>query len=189
MDILSMRNYTSQLLGLGKSYDEFLRFILDLEEYHYPMIKELSQKTEIPYSQIRTYLLKIYRDLMDVENEDLKLPLDEVEYELSIEGLEKNVYLNLKNFPVLPRVGEHVVIRLFSEYLGNSHFYVSDIVHSMEDNKQVIFISLKKGFYNPYWRLRLAKAEETGEISIEENYKTPEYLLKKKLLKRGGDKI
>ncbi|MCX6288033.1 MAG: hypothetical protein NTY96_13055 [Bacteroidetes bacterium] len=82
-DISSMKSIALSLLNKGKGYDELLAFILKNdyfynEEAQIPSVKELMQKTGIPYIKLKKYLELIYQDLREQNDPDLLFDIREI---------------------------------------------------------------------------------------------------------------
>ena len=60
-----------------------------------------------------------------------------------------------------------------------NYFYVHDIRHELENNTQIIIITLKVGSYNEYFRYMKDRGLELGEISFRESYELSENEIKK----------
>lgn len=85
------------------------------------------------------------------------------------------------NLTHIPRKGEVVQLPFFKEKTGADYYHVDEVYHELSDNRHQIYISLKTGSYNSYWRLRKDQAEATGEISMQDAIMKREFELKELL--------
>ena len=86
-----------------------------------------------------------------------------------------------RNLGYLPRVGEELELPFVNAGVNTSYFYVDSITPCLEEGKQMIYIYLKSGSFNSYWRLRRDEAEMKREFSFDDIKKLDDYELKKKL--------
>lgn len=186
LDICSMRSRAIDLLTEGKNYNTLLATITE-KDYYYdetiplPSLKTLAGLTGLKYDLVRRQLKQIYEDLLpSYENQKL-FQFQNVKYEFYIKGQNNSLFLDADSLPVVPRVGENIIVPFFKAYLGTDNFHVIEIQHTLFDKLQIIRIELKQGSYNLYWHFRKEKAEEEGELFWRDFYELDDYQLKKKL--------
>ena len=182
-DIISMTWTLPFFIGKGKEYENLVKFFLEkrydiLETV--PSIKELIKETGLTYEKFSKNLKKLYEDLMT--DEDFVMETHEVRYRISVRSAYKGgVIFDLKNLPVVPRVGEKVELSYFRECCGTDYFYVKNIRHSFVHGCQTVVIELAEGDYNLFWHFRLDEAIERMEIDWREIFEKTPYQLKEEL--------
>jgi len=186
-DISSIRRNAEVLLGKGKPYDDFLRFLINYKPLYddnlpLPTLGNIAKDSGTTYSKVRRYLLKIYEDFLGDDEFDTTIGFNKLEYEFSVKGFEEHLHVIVKGLPFIPRVGENVTLPFFRTYLETDLFYVDSVHHIFEDKKQIILIGLKAGIYSIYWDLRKTKAIETREIQVMDLIENSDHRLKEMLL-------
>lgn len=175
LDICSMRTRAIQLLQVEADYNSLLKYLTDKDYYSddslsIPTLKEVSASINITYDKTRILIKKLYARLVtDDDHTELKFKYEKVEYWVYAKGIYKSIAFQLENMLVVPRKEETMIVPYFKEYLGTDFFHIHNISYYMEDNRQIVSISLKRGAYNSYWDLRKDQAEETGEISMHDS--------------------
>lgn len=151
------------------------------ENKNYPLIKDLVALSGLSYDKVRNQLQQIYKKVIDMAEEDLSFTMKEVEYIFYANTDKKSLSFKVKSLPVVPRVGEQISIPFFGAYLDNYSFYVESVNHDIEEDRQIVSIDLRQGYFNPYWYFRKAQAWEEGEINFDDLKNLNEYELKGKL--------
>ena len=174
LDISSMRSRARKLLDLKPEYSSMLE-CLTKKDYYYdddaklPTVKELAAEAGVTYAKARTQLQMIYEDLCSYEPTlDIPFEFKEVEIQISITGYNGFRTFTAKSLPIIPRKGEMIQVAYFKELTGTDHYHVDEIYHSLMDGKQQLFISLKQGSYDAFWKLRRDQAKAMGEISWQD---------------------
>ena len=166
-DITTMGVSLSTLLNKGKDYDKIIQYIIDNKFYYnlYQSIplKKLSQEIGYPYQTFQKLVHQIYRDALDNETE-FRVEINEVEYQITLDGFRHTAYLTMTSLPIVPRIGEEIQVPFFKTYVGEEYFYVKSIRHDLYDNQQVVSIHLEGGHYNKWWHQRRDEAIEKGEV-------------------------
>ena len=121
-------------------------------------------------------------DYVSDEEKGEGMSFKQVEYQLYLYGRNREKMVRVDYLPVIPRIGEDMYFPFYQEYLKTSNFYVDDIIHYFEGNKQYVLISLISGSFSLYWKLRKDKALEIGEIDRQEASEFNDFSLKRKLL-------
>lgn len=185
-DISSMREFAKNLLGKGKEYDELLSLIIE-KNYYYDddlrllKVKDLQEKTNKTYSNIRKQLYEIYNDLLNHEDIDIEFSIKKVEYVFIMHYFDNYTWFVLDNLPIMPRIGEEIDIPFFMGKMDNSRYYVESIDHYFSDTKQSIRITLNPDSPHPYFRLRKDEAYLKREITHDEYYSKKDWKIREKL--------
>ena len=171
LDICSMRSRAQKLLTLNPEYAALLNTITAKDYYNddelkIPTVKDLAADAEISYGVARRQLGVIYDHLCSYE-EHLDFPFDfhESTVLISINGIYGHRTITVRGMPHIPRKGEMFQVPYFKELTGTDYYHVDEIYHELMDGKQQVFISLKYGSYDSYWKLRKDQARATREIS------------------------
>jgi hypothetical protein len=179
-DIISMRWTLTFFIGKGKEYESLVKFFIEKKYEMSPPIKELVKETGLTYEKLAKYLRKLYEDLMT--QDDFIMDTHEVKYQIYAKSPYKgSVVFDLKNLPVVPRVGERVELFYFHECCGTDYFYVKNVRHEFRNGCQTVVIELDQGDYNLFWHLRLDEAIERMEIDWREIFEKTPHQLKEQL--------
>ena len=163
--ISAIRPQTKTLLNKGKEYDNLINEILNYdynseEEQSFPSIKGLQSKLNMNYTKLKRLIQQIYDDIYELGWKDATaFTLNNVEYEFNIEF--NGHYTSFRGFlPVCPRIGEAMQFPFFKPRTdGRDYYYVSNVRHELTDEKQIVVLSLKCGFYNSYEQFHKDKDE------------------------------
>lgn len=181
-DIISIRKFLPGFLNLNKDYKDlvefFLQFDLNDKNTPYPSAKILQEKLGINYGTLKRKLLQFREDIINHEGFGINFSINKVEYEFIFENSDKVEFLLINDLPIVPRVGEQVIIPFFKATVGTDCFHVRKIDHYIDETKQSIRITLKAGEYNLFWHLKKDEEYEKGNISIHEYIANNEFLLK-----------
>jgi hypothetical protein len=183
LDIASMRKQAMKLLDEDREYRHLLKIITAKdyfydEDLHIPSVKELAQLSGLAYDKVRKQVRDIYTDL--VLHESAKtFDVVDLEYWFYVKGYKNRLSFTVNTLPVIPRVGEQIRMPYFKAYLDTDYFFVEEVWHKMEDQKQIIEIKIAEGWYNLYWHFRLDQAVEEGEVNLEDKYTMKDYELKR----------
>ena len=186
LDMLGVKEQVFEFYKSEEKYLPILTFMMAKDYYNdddvqLPSLKEVEASTGIKSYHIRKLLLEMYEKLFDY-NSGYKFGFGQTEIMFFASYMKNYAMFRCKNLKHIPRVGEHLDIHFLKAKINFHHFYVSEVVHSLESNTQVIEIRLEGGHYNSYWEFRKDKALELGEIGLREFYDMYEFQLKKKLL-------
>lgn len=133
--------------------------------------------------QIRKRFLNMYNELFESEKE-FNFDFNRCDIIFFIKNNKKYASFKCNGLSHLPRIGENVDVPFVRGQVDSDFFYVDDIRHSFEGKSQSIYIHLKRGMYNSYWRNRLHEAEVKREISLNEFFNLSDWELREKLLWR-----
>jgi hypothetical protein len=182
-DIVSMSWSLPLYIGKGKEYEPLLKFICEKkykDSNDIPPMKELLKEIGLSYAKFTRLLKNLYTDLR--EDDDFVLDSLEVKYRIwATSSYADSVIFDIKNLPVVPRVGEKVEIPYFQEFLGRTSFYVKNVIHKLRNGSQCVEIEVAEGDYNLFWHLRLDEAIEREEIHWRELFDLTPSQLKDKL--------
>jgi len=163
----------SKLVGFLSSKDYYVD-----EDLAYPTLKEIEAITGLKTYHIRKQLLEIYKRLLDYE---YTFDFNEVEIFVHIQYFKNFATVKCKNLTHIPKIGENITLPFLRAKVGTDYFFVEDIRHQFEENKQIITLFLIGGIFNSYWYYRKHKAFELGEIGIGEKYDLDEFDMKSRL--------
>jgi len=179
-DIISMTWTLPFFIGKGKEYENLVKYFHEKKYEKPPPIKELLEETGLTYEKLSKYLKKLYEDLRT--DEDFVMEEHQVRYRIWVRSSFKSgVVFDMKNLPVIPRIGEKVEMPYFRECCGTDYFYVKNIRHQFRNGCQIVEIELEEGDYNLFWHLRLDEAIERKEIDWNELFEKKPYQLKEQL--------
>lgn len=191
-DICTQRSRLKMLNKELANYSSLVGYILENDFYYdnlrFPSIKDLANSIGISSGIITRQIKHIYEMLCD-EEINMRHPFVIMDTDVSfyIKGDNENsIRFRVKGLSNIPRKGETVEIPFFNEYLGQYHFYVSEVYNTILDNNYDISVHLKAGRYNSYWELRKDQAFETEELSFWDYFRN-NHELKKKLNIRQGN--
>jgi len=126
--------------------------------------------------QLRKQLKDLYAELFD-----RKFNFKEAEIIFEIEYFKNYASFKCDELRYLPKIGENITIPFLKAEVGTEYFYVEDVRHYFEGQKQTIDIQLRGGYFNSYWYHRKHKAFELGELGRGADYNLYEYQMKEKL--------
>jgi hypothetical protein len=175
LDVIRMRNYVISHIDKSKKYYPIFKILtakdyINSEDSFFPNVKILSEMTGISYDATRKLLVDGYIDIYN-QTDDHPIEIKNCIYDFHLIGYEDSIYLNFKNLPVLPRVGESITIPHFKALVGSDWFFVENIKHEFEDQDYIIRIILRTGSYNLYRRFKIDEAEEKKWIRFRESLK------------------
>ncbi|PNQ72798.1 hypothetical protein C1T31_09820 [Hanstruepera neustonica] len=188
IDLISIMPQVEKEFKSNERYSQLVEF-LSGKDYHegdepYPTLKDIAEKTGVKSHHIRKQLEEIYANLFAYDY-DYTFDFSEVEIRMHVDYNKKYESFRCKELKYLPKIGESIQLPFLKAKIGIHFFYVQDVQHQFELNKQIITLFLKGGFYNSYWYYRKHKALELGEIGIGDEYKLYDFQLKEKLGLRG----
>ncbi len=181
-------NFVKLVNDESKSHYKVCQWLIENEErsklnYYVPTVKEVSESTQLKSAIVTKFLKDIYYDILLLnENEPEKF----AETGSVICYLQFN-YLGSRGFfclglKAIPRLGERFDFNFIIPKTGGNYFFVKSISHKVENNKQLIFISLDD--QEPFLYLELLKQKEylNNWLSYEEFHQPINDSLKKILL-------
>ena len=182
-DIVSMAWTLPYYLGKGKEYENLIKFICEKnydDDNDIPQIKDLLKEMGLSYARFTRLLKSLYADLR--EDDDFVMDVIGIKYRIRAKSpYYGSVIFDMKNLPVVPRVGEKMEIPYFHEFLGTTSFYVKNVWHRLRNGHQRVEIEVTEGEYNLFWHLRLDEAIAREEIHWRELWDLSTSQLKDKL--------
>jgi len=175
-DIIRMRKSLKKLLEKGKPYDLLLNYIIsnydDNNRYPLPKVKELSEKTTIPYPALKKQLQLLYSDIKELaENGDL-FTIQKHSYVFEANYFDKSLTVKYNDLPNVPRIGEQVNLHCFNTTFNRYDFYVDSIINDYYDDEIITTIYLEVGRYNSFFQLKLDEAEFKDIYPINDLFMT-----------------
>lgn len=185
VDLISVKPQIVNEFNNNERYEQLINFLNAKDYYNdedlpYPTLKQIEKETGLKSYHIRKQLQEIYDKLFDYEY-DYKFDFKQTELIINVEYFKRYASFKCKPLKILPRIGENITLHFLKAKVGTEHFYVQDITHRFENEKQIIVMSLKDGWYNSYWYYRKHKGYSLGEIGVLEGYDLYEHQLKERL--------
>ena len=151
-----------------------------------PTSKELQQKLGLKSALFRRWLEACYADLLVLlaTAADV-LQVQSVVHHLYLHGPRRTVEVQCR-LPVTPRMHEQVELPLVGAEAGEHTYYVNDITHALELDRQVIHISLMAGYYNAYVEQLRERAYFEGKLTFYDLKELSGYELREKLRELYG---
>lgn len=152
-------------------FEPLIKFILSKDFYYdedipYPRLLEVQNKLGIKSHTLRKLIKDLYEYILDQEEPQLNFKKTKVIFHLSY--LDRRFQFSVGNLPVIPRVGESFEISFTKGKMDCRQFYVDHIYHSLELDTQKIFIALKNGKFNSYFKFRRDKADTLKELHLKD---------------------
>lgn len=149
------------LLGKGKRYEKLLKEITSYDVYddegYYPKNgKEVYTKLGLNSNKYKKLLTEIYDDLKElIRNDEKALTIKTYECYFSVSGRDNTHAAFRCQIPYIPNVGDNLQFSFLGAALGDREhtFYLEHILHELTDEKQIIFITLKPGYYSGYAKM------------------------------------
>lgn len=143
----------------GKDYSPLIGVILTLDpEAKAPTGKAIQQQMGISAAVYRRWLESLYLDFLALIATDADvLQFRDVEHIFYTGGKGTNAEVRCR-LAVTPRVGEAVELYFVSAYAGEGTFYVSNVTHEYLQEKTLVHITLRPGYYDAHFTRLLARA-------------------------------
>ena len=184
IDFIYIGNQLKELFKDRKEYQSIIEFIL-AEDYlnedldiPYPKLKDAEVATGLKSYILRKLLLKMHSEIFTYERK-LNLSFKNVLYHFYISYFDYRCQFTVDYLTHLPRIGDSISVPFASASIPINYFYVEDIKHELENNTQIVIITLKVGSFSEYFRYMKDRALELGEISFNDNYDLREDEIKK----------
>lgn len=184
IDFIYIGNQLKELFKDRKEYQSIIEFIL-AEDYlnedlniPYPKLKDAEVATGLKSYILRKLLLKMHSEVFTYERK-LNLSFKNVLYHFYISYFDYRCQFTVDYLTHLPRIGDSISVPFVSASIPINYFYVEDIKHELENNTQIVIITLKVGSFSEYFRYMKDRALELGEISFNDNYDLREDEIKK----------
>ena len=186
--ILSILSVKNQLYNKFKDDEEYRLIVNYLmtedfygdEDLKLPTAKSIEEATGLNNYQVRKRLKNLYESIFQ-EEDKIVLDFTEIEYHFFVKYFNKAQVFKVKNLKHLPRVGENLDLPFLRGKFKTDFYYVDSIRHEFYEKKQIIYLHVSAGFFNPYWNIRKAEAEMKGEFSFNDKLDLSEFELKRKL--------
>jgi hypothetical protein len=184
IDFIFIGNQLKEFFKDRKEYLPIIEFI-NAENYldedlqiPYPKMKDVEAGTGLKTHILRKFLLQMHSEIFTYERK-LNLSFKNIIYHFYISYLDYRCQFTVDYLTHLPRIGDSMSIPFVSALIPINYFYVQDIKHELENNTQIIIITLKVGSHSEYFRYMKDRAIELGEISFRESYELSENEIKK----------
>jgi len=184
IDFIFIGNQLKDLLKDRNEYQSIIDCIL-AEDYlnedlniPYPKLKDVEIATGLKSHTLRKTLLKMHSEIFTYERK-LNLSFKNVLYHFYISYFNYSCQFTVDYLIHLPRIGDSMSLPFVSALIPINYFYVDDIKHELENNTQIVIITLKVGSFSEYFRYMKDRALELGEISFRDSYQLTEYEIKK----------
>ena len=190
IDFIYIGNQLKELFKDRKEYQSIIEFILAKDYLNedlnipYPKLKDVEAATELKSYILRKLLLKMHTEIFTYERK-LNLSFKNVLYHFYISYFDYRCQFTVDYLTHLPRIGDSIRLPFVSALIPINYFYVEDIKHELENNTQIIIITLKVGSFNEYFRYMKDRALELGEINFSDTYKLREDEIKKIIYSRS----
>lgn len=149
-----------------------------------PKLKEVEEATGLKSHILRKLLLKMHSEIFTYERK-LNLSFKKVIYHFYITYYKYSCQFSVDSLPHLPRIGDSISLPFTSALIPINYFYVEDIKHELENETQIIIITLKVGSFNEYFKYMKDRALELREISFEDSYKLSDDEIKRIIYSRS----
>ena len=184
IDFIYIGDQLKELFKDKKEYQSIIEFIL-AEDYlnedlniPYPKLKDAEVATGLKLHILRKLLLKMHSEIFTYERK-LNLSFKKVLYHFYISYFDYSCQFTVDYLTHLPRIGDSISLPFVSALIPINYFYVNDIKHELENNTQIVTITLKVGSLNEYFRYMKDRALELREISFTDSYDLSEDEIKK----------
>lgn len=184
IDFIYIGDQLKELFKDKKEYQSIIEFIL-AEDYlnedlniPYPKLKDAEVATGLKLHILRKLLLKMHSEIFTYERK-LNLSFKKVLYHFYISYFDHSCQFTVDYLTHLPRIGDSISLPFVSALIPINYFYVDDIKHELENNTQIVIITLKVGSFNEYFRYMKDRALELREISFTDRYDLSEDEIKK----------
>lgn len=184
IDFIFIGNQLKEFFKDRKEYLPIIEFInaenyLDEElQIPYPKMKDIETATGLKTHILRKFLLQMHSEIFTYERK-LNLSFKNIIYQFYISYFDYQCQFSVDYLTYLPRIGDSMSLPFVSALIPINYFYVQDIKHELENNTQIIIITLKVGSHSEYYSYMKDRALELGEISFRESYELNENEIKK----------
>lgn len=185
LDFIYLGNQLKVLFKEREEYHAIIEFVtakdyLDDElDIPLPRMKELEEATKIKMHTLRKLLLKMHSEIFNFDGR-YSLSYKKVIYHFHVSFLDNyRCQFTVDHLVHLPKVGEQISLPFIKASLPVNYFHVENINHELENDIQIITITVKSGSYSEYYNFMKDRALELGEISFIQIYKLREDEIKK----------
>jgi len=177
-DLLKLPQVLRRLAAQPLEWQPLAKALLVVDrEARTPTGKQLQQALGVTPARFRRWLDALYAAYLQLLETDADaVTFQQVEHQLLLSGRRASQAFSCR-LPNTPRVGEQLQLDFLRAVTGESMFHVDDITHDFTDDRYVVLVHLKPGYYSGYRRqlLERARFEETMSIPVE--FQAPTYLL------------
>lgn len=174
----------AKLRGKGKPYDALIEVIMAIgPDDKSPSSKALQEQFGINAGKFRKWLDMLHEDFIAAISADADvLQYTNIEHIVHVRGKREGVSF-LCRLPIIPRVGEGLELWFLMGETGDGAYYVEDVRYELSDDKMLVIVSVRPGYFDAYfWQLR-ARAKFEGKLPYEledemGEYRTQDYLRK-----------
>ena len=190
IDFIYIREQLKELFKDKKEYQPIIDFLhakdyLDEElDIPFPKLKEVEAEIGLKPYVLRKLLLEMHKQIFNYTG-NYNLSFNKVLYHFYIKYFDSTCYFTVDKLEHLPRIGESMSLPFVSAKIDLNWFYVEDVKHEFENDTQNVYLTLKVGHYNEYWRFIKDKAIELNEVGLGELYSLSESQLKDKIYSRN----
>lgn len=191
IDFIYINSQLKDLFKDRKEYQPIIEFLSDKDyldedlDIPFPRMIDIEQATGLKSHIVRKILLKMHSEIFTYDRK-LNLAFKKVLYHFYIRYFDYGCQFTVNHLTHLPRVGDSMSLPFVSATIPINYFFVEDIKHELENDTQVIIITLKVGSFNEYFRYMKDRALELREISFSDTYKLHEDELKKIIYGRSN---
>ncbi|PZX92791.1 hypothetical protein DOS84_13030 [Flavobacterium aquariorum] len=183
IDFIYIGKQLKELFTNREDYKPIIEFLLAKDYLNedlnipYPKLKDVESATGLKPYTLRKILLKMHSEIFTYERK-LNLSFKKVIYHFYIRYFDYRCQFTVDYLTHLPRIGDSISVPFVSALIPINYFYVEDIEHELENNTQIIIITLCVGKYNEYYSYMKDRALELREISFRESYELSEDKIK-----------
>ena len=175
IDFIYISEQLRKLFDDQKQFKPIVDFILakdyldDDLDLPFPKLKDLEEGTGIKPYILRKLLLQMHCQIFNYDSQ-LRLRFKKTLYHFYIKFFDKYCYFTIDKLDHLPRIGEQISLPFVKASMDIDWFYVDGIKHEFTGTTQNIYLTLKVGEFNSYWRFRKDQALELNEIGRNDIY-------------------
>lgn len=184
VDFIYISSQLKDLFKDRKEYQSIIEFLSNKDyldddlDVPFPRMKDVEEATGLKSHILRKTLLKMHSEIFTYDRK-LSLSFRKVLYHFYISYFDYSCQFTINHLTHLPRIGDSISLPFTSAVIPVNYFFVEDIKHELENDTQVIIITLKVGTYNEYFRYMKDRALELGELGFRESYELHESEIKK----------
>ena len=127
----------------------------------FPKMKDVEAATGLNSYALRKILLQMHSEIFTYDRK-LNLSFKDIIYHFHISYFDYRCQFTVDYLTHLPRIGDSMSLPFVSALIPINYFYVQNIKHELENNTQIIIITLKVGSHSEYFRYMKDRALELG---------------------------
>lgn len=181
-DLLHSRPAMLRLKELGTEYAPLIDLLLDLgEDDAVPPSKDIQAQLDLTTTKLKRWIEGLYQDFLQaITSSADTLQFHQVEHVFRVPGRRDFIMFPCR-LPTIPRAGEGIELPFITGVTGDSVYYVHDVTYEYSNEKTTVYISLKAGYYDPYFAHLKAKASFEGVLDYHMEEQMGEYALREYL--------